>query len=254
MKTIALRIGALVMSALLCGDVLAQATDAAKPEVTLKRPAEFQFDGGNLADFVKAVKESFGIDLQQAGTVPYTMLYSVRVPKMRLTEGRVPGNNPDARAKLSFVKVLDLYNQVSRDGDPSMGRWFQRFTDDGEPSLIMLVPPQGTGASTFSVRAFSFPQKNSAQTKGLQTIQELIAIERDRLAQVIEQGQQPGLTLADIQGEVNNHASAGIIVAKGGRVFVEMASAIIQALIDQARNGDIEIPIPAKKDPEEGKK
>ena len=53
---------------------------------------------------------------------------------------------------------------------------------------------------------------------------------------------QPGLTQSDIQGEVNNHSDAEIIVATGGKVFVEMASAIIQAVKDHKDLSDIPIP------------
>jgi hypothetical protein len=139
-------------------------------------------------------------------------------------------------------KVLELYNQVSKDGDSSLGRWIVRFTDDGEPSLIMLVPPQATSGSSFTVRAFAFPQKTKEQAENLSAVRRLITVEGDRLRHVVSEGRQPGLTLADIQGDVNYHSEAGIIVATGGKVFVEMASAIIEA---KKRVPDIsDIPIP----------
>ena len=220
--------------------------DVTEPKVEVKRPTEFQFEGGSLADFLKAIKGSFGIDLEQIGTVPHTMLYSVRVPKMRLkgTIRPVPHAPPGTVRTngVHFSQVLELYNQVSKDGDSGLGRWIVRFTDDGEPSLIMLVAPQASSGSGFSVRAFSFPRKTTEQAENLRTIQKLIAIERDRLSHVVNEGRQPGLTLADTQGEVNYHSDAGIIVATGGKVFVEMAGAIIQAAKEQRDMSDISIP------------
>jgi len=221
-----------------------EVSDATPPKMAVKSPAEFEFAGGSLADFIKAVKQSFGLDLEQVGTVPHEMLYSVRVPKMRL-KGRLhkPGGYPRAvTPNVHFAEVLELYNQASSDGDSSLGRWITRLTGEGEPSLIMLVQPSTRGGdSEFSVRAFSFPQRSPEQAEKLKKVENLIAIERDRLSRVLMERRQPGLTQSDIQGEVNNHSDAEIIVATGGKVFVEMASAIIQAVKDRKEISDIPI-------------
>ena len=220
--------------------------DVTESKVQLKQPKEFQFGGGPLEAFLKAVKESFEIDLEKIGTVPERMRYSVQVPKMRLkgTMRQVP-HAPAGTVRtngIHIAQVLDLYNQVSKDGDSNLGRWIVRLTEDGEPSLIVLVPPRGTSGSEFSVRAFSFQVKTAEQADNLRKVRELIAIERDRLRQVVDEGRQPGLTLADVRGDVNYHSEAGIIVATGGKIFVEMASAIIQAAKDRVEISDIPIP------------
>ena len=223
-----------------------EVSDSTPPKVVMKSPAEFEFPGGSLADFVKAVKESFGLDLEQVGTVPHEMLYSVRVPKMRLKKKlhRYIGSPKEESPQVHFSEVLDLYNHASKDGDSSLGRWNTQLTSDGEPSLIMLVQPSTRGESGFSVRAFSFPQRSPDHADKLNKVRDVIQIERDRLSRFVPEGRQPGLTYADIQGEINNHTDAEIIVATGGKVFVEMASAIIQAA--KERPESTEIPIPKK--------
>ena len=222
-----------------------EVSDATPPKMAVKSPAEFEFAGGSLADFIKTVKQSFGLDLEQVGTVPQEMLNSVRVPKMRL-KGRThkpPGLPRTMTPNVHFAEVLELYNQASSDGDSSLGRWITRLTGDGEPGLIMLVQPSTRGGeSEFSVRAFSFPQRSPEQAEKLRKVKDLIAEERVGLSQVLMERRQPGLTQADIQGEVNNHSDAEIIVATGGKVFVEMASAIIQAVKDHKDVSDIPIP------------
>src|SRR5687768_8990974 len=44
-----------------------QLTTTSVPEET-KRPAEFQFGGGDLSDFIESIKLQFGIDLRKVGT------------------------------------------------------------------------------------------------------------------------------------------------------------------------------------------
>jgi hypothetical protein len=226
-------------------------TDAGPAKLTRKAPKEFDFAGGQLAELVRVIKSDFGVNLEDVATIPPQMLYSVRVPKMKL-KYTPPWHFQDGKRVfatnsndgLNFTQVLNLYNQVSAESDQSMGKWLMKEVQDGEPGLVMLVPP--TQNSSFQVRAFSVPGWN---IKELDQIRELISQETDRLRMKVEVGALAGLTASDILGELNYHEGAGILVATGGRVYVEMAGAIIQAAKEKVRIMDI--PIPGKPAPEQ---
>ena len=136
-------------------------TDAGPAKLTRKAPKEFDFAGGQLVELVRVIKRDFGVNLEEVATIPGQML-SVRVPKMKLKytppwhfqDGkRVFATN--SNEGLNFTQVLNLYNQVSAEADPSMGKWLIKEVQDGDPGLVMLVQP--TQNSSFQVRAFSVP-------------------------------------------------------------------------------------------------
>ena len=207
--------------------------DAAAATPTSKTTNEFRFDGGNLKDFLNAIKSEFAVDLEKIGTVPEAMLYSVRVPKMRLARG----------GQMDFRNVLNLYNQVSDEGDPSLGRWVIKGPLDRDPELIMLVARGPRGDGSFSIRAFSMPnEQNPDWGKMLDLVRNMIESQQHRILEMVEIGRHPGVTPSDLNGDMHYHNHAGILVVSGGKVYVEMATAIIEAMKEKTRMSDIRIP------------
>jgi hypothetical protein len=229
----------LLCAALLGFSISAQETNSAPNQI--KYPSEFQFDGGSLTSFIDAVKSSFGIDLKKVATVPESM-YGVRVPKLRLkAEGEA------YRAPLSLSQLLSLYNSVSDKGDSSLGRWIMEAFDGGGPQTILLVPSGPRAESSFAVRAFVFPSSNTQEANRIVSVlQETITTQRDML----QRGNRYfGLTDADLRGGVSFHTEAGILVASGGKIYVEMASSIIEAYKEKMSRA--EVPIPGKPKPDQ---
>jgi hypothetical protein len=183
-------------------------------QVQIKAPTDFQFSGGSMSSFLTTVRGAFGVDLEKVATVPDSM-YNVRVPKLRIK----------AEGGLGLADVLRLYNNVSEKGDASLGRWIIEPAR-GEPQTILLVPTGPRADSSFAVRAFSFPFANQDATKIVEILQQTVRTQRDML---MANRNIAGLSDADLRGSLDYHKAAGILVASGGKVYVEMATSIIQA-------------------------
>jgi hypothetical protein len=206
-------------------------TDAAAAKFEAKTPSEFRFDGGPLAYLVSEMRVAFGVDLAIIGTVPEAMLHSVRVPKLRMGgEG----------ARLDFRNVLNLYNQISAEGDPSMGRWIIKGKLHEEPEVIMLVASGPRGESSFKVRAFPLSKENADENRNL--IQQTVEREKSRISAMVDLGLCPGVERSDLQGDMQYHRDSGILVASGGKVYVELATAIVEAFKEKKHMSDISVP------------
>jgi hypothetical protein len=206
----------LICAALLGFSVSGKDTNAVT-QAESKRPMEFQFNGGSLSAFINAVRTAFGVDLNEAATVPQPM-YLIQVPKLRLkVEGK---QNP-----LTVRDILHLYNNVSEKGDASLGRWIIE-PSAGEPQTILLVATGPRAESSFAVRAFSFPFMGQDATRIVEILQQTVITQRDILR---ANENFAGLSDADLRGGLDYHKTAGILVASGGKVYVEMATSIIQA-------------------------
>lgn len=131
---------------------LAQVTDAQPAKSERKYPSEFIFEGRDLLEFVRAIEAQFGVDLNQIRTIPQSMLITVNVPKMRVGG---PGQ------KLDFRNVLNLYNQISAEGDPALGRWVVKGPLDRDPEVVMLVPTARRRRLPSPLRRLRFPQRVS---------------------------------------------------------------------------------------------
>ena len=179
---------------------------------------DFRFEGpGSLDQFLKSVQDSFGVNLQEEATIPETMRYNVTVPKMRLNVGPL--------SLLTLRNVLFLYNSISEKGDPSMGRWIMEPAS-GEPQTILLVPTGPRAESSFAVRAFPLPSSSQDADKTVGLLQQTVMEQRNMLR---ANGRFVGLSDADLRGSLDYHKEAGILVASGGKVYVEMATSIIEA-------------------------
>jgi hypothetical protein len=196
---------------------------------------DFHFEGpGSLDQFLKSAEDSFGVNLNEAATIPATMRHSITVPKMRL-------NVEAQNGLLTLRNVLYLYNSISEKGDPSLGRWIMEPAS-GEPQTILLVPTGPRPESSFAVRAFSFPSSNNQEADRIVSVlQQAITTQQDEL----QRGNRYfGLADADLRGVLSFHAEAGILVASGGKIYVEMATSIIQAY--KEKMGRAGVPIPEK--------
>ena len=202
------------------GDSLAQTvSDANPPKFVPKNPPEFRFGGGNLNQFLIAIRDAFGVDIQVIGTVPQSMLYSVQVPKMRTGgEGQ----------RLDFRNVLFLYNQISQDGDPSLGHWIIKGTIPREPEAIVLTPRQAE--DSFAVKAFAIPDPKTRHDDFFEKLFAIIDVQRSELMAK----PHPGLSTSDLEGRLQYHGQAGIIVATGGKVYVELVATVFEALKERA--------------------
>lgn len=211
---------------------------ALRPEVT-KSPTTFEFGGGTLGKFIDSIREQFGVDLTKIGTVPESM-YLVQVPKMQMEGGKAPGG---VQNTLSYRNVLALYNQVSDEPNVGIGRWIMKGGNHSvHPDVLMLVPSRTPEGSDYNVRAFAFPTWGKAGDEKLRMVQDVIREQQHMLTALAESGQRRGLTREDAQGEVNYHRATGIMVVQGGKIYVEMASAIIQAAKERADISEIPIP------------
>ena len=224
---------------LLCAGLLqissAWAADTNAPISKIKHPTEFSFKGGNLWDFIGAIGTAFGVDLNERATIDRSInLNSVSVPKMRMNTS--PGG-------LDFRTVLNLYNEISRKGAPSLGRWVIEGPVDQEPQAILLVPSETKGASSLGVKAFSLPASNPEEgMKKYRTLLETVELQRRKL----EDRGYLGLDVGDLRGQIDYPHDAGIVVVSGGKAYVELATAIIDALKEKTRMSDIVLPLPAQ--------
>jgi hypothetical protein len=213
---------------------LHQLTMAPRPDVT-KSPTKFGFRGGNLSDFIDSIRVQFGVDLTKIGTVPESMLYTVHVPKMQMGDGQ---------GVLRYQTVLALYNEVSDDPNVGMGRWIMKGWKPGtpHPDVLLLVPARRAEGATYNVRAFAFLTEGNATDEKLDAIRKVIREQQQMITSLAGSEVWKGLAPEDVQGDFFYHRSTGIIVVGGGKVYVEMASAIIEAAKEGLRNADIVIP------------
>jgi hypothetical protein len=204
----------------------------AAAKATTKYAEKFEFKGGNLKNFLDAIKNTFGVDISELGTVPESMLYSVRVPKMRVgSDG----------GRLVFQNVLNLYNQVSAEGDPSMGTWIIKGPFNKEPEVLLLVS-RATGEATLAVKAFAIPDKESGGQEFFNRLHDTISVEANRVWETITSERLRGFTVNDVRGSLNYHPDSGILVVTGGKLYVELAGVIIDALKEKRKTQDITIP------------
>ena len=192
-----------------------QATPS-KPETN--DPTIFRFDGGTVDIFVKRIKEHFGIDLRQHGTIGDEM-WSVVVPKFRMQS-----------ADLS--QVLNLYNQLSSEGKKSLGHWIVKEGNvGGVPTAVVLVSPSETDVQSESkivIRAFSL---RGIGEKERELLVQTVSLEQDRLWERVREGQ---LRPDQLDGRINYHPSSEILMASGGKTFVDLVQTLVEAFRERA--------------------
>lgn len=181
-------------------------------------PKEFVFDGGDLPDFVDKLNKTYKVNLFELATIGDQMR-RVRVPKMRLT-------TPE------FQTVLRLYNSVSDEGDGTMGKWIIKYANpqhlSGDmPNVLVLTPgPASVARSQNNLGVRAFPFRGLSEEK-LNVLREVV--EREASELYAHMRQAGSVDAALIEGNLRYHKNAGILVASGGGMYMEMASAVIEA-------------------------
>jgi hypothetical protein len=57
-------------------------------------------------------------------------------------------------------------------------------------------------------------------------------------------GRYVGVSDTDLRGTLDYHKEAEILVASGGKIYVEMATSIIEAYKEKIKMRDLDVPIP----------
>src|ERR1051325_10195158 len=207
-------------------------TPAAVPDSSQVSTQEFRFNGGSFADFVDKLRATYGsnalelLDLDiPEGTLP------ARIPKMRF-----PMRDTDIRS------AFFIYNSTSEAGDWYLGKWIYSPklvlpNDDNRlrtlfffpPTLANPTNPANTGG--IAVRAFDIGKLTPENRARLRDVLE---IEGDRLREDVRRGRFPRQDPADASGRISFHEGAGLLVASGGKTYVELVASLVD-VFDQTR-------------------
>jgi hypothetical protein len=208
----------------------------------------FQFGGGDFNQFITRLREFFGKEvLELVETRGESDRF--RVPKMR-----IPGAT-DIR------EVFLTYNQLSREGDGFLGKWIfspqisvsvlapagyqpvpgvpfsrQPVKYDTELNTIVFLPPKASGvegAGGIEVRAFSV---RGLSEERLKAFEEIINNESARLQREIVERAGDIFSAA---GRLNVHAGTHLLVASGGKMYVELVSAVMEAFPTAAEKANM---------------
>jgi hypothetical protein len=216
----------------------------------------FQFNGGNLNDFVGQVSKRYGVDLGGMATIPNAMMY-VQVPKIRVETD-------------SWRDVLNVYNDVSRQGVKRLGLWIfapagaersgifaaerevarlsadygpnhpetrkamavlrevRRQVDNPGAQTIVLVSPGQIDPQSepkLVVRAFALDPIKADQRKNLVST---IEGEWDQLRHEVVSGLYNNAS-SEPNGRLHYNEGAGILVVVGDQISVDMAAGLVEA-------------------------
>jgi len=239
--------GALVLSGPLpaVGQVT---TNAAKPSagsVTNEGPRFFQFGGGDFNQFMTKVRDEFGKEVYELIEIRGDP-NRIRVPKMRI-------QYEDAQVR-DVRQVLVAYNRFSEEGGGFLGKWVYsptaRMSLSGSPMFrgepmetIIFLGPKGGGAdgtAGIQVRAFSIRNMSPEREKALT---EIIEKESRQLQQEI--GQRSG-DPSSAEGRVRVHGGTRLLVASGGKMYVELVGTLIDAFMTSSEKFSAGAPYPMK--------
>lgn len=187
----------------------------------LPRAILFETKSSSFSGFLDALKKAFGYDLSEHADIPRENMDSARVPALRIRTQNV-------------WDVLNLYNSVSENYG-GMGKWFVKWEHlpgpdpkmDSTPAAIFLVPPQTNVEPAISVRAFSV-RKLSAKAQKL--LVETIEIEQARLEAEVRSGTFGPQQQFAVRGRIRLHENTAILVATGGKTYVELVETLINAV------------------------
>jgi len=220
-----------LMSALaLSGSLSAadQTTNVMRPGVVATNALEsrlFQFGGGNFDQFMTKLRDEFGKEVYELIEIRAPEPHRIQVPKMK-----VPA--------LDIRSVFITYNRISKEGGGFLGNWIYSPTDffsSGKriyPDTIIFLGPKGGGgdvAGGIQVRAFSIRGLSPDSTKALE---DLIRQESRQLQQEIAyRSGDP----ASAEGRVNIHQATGLLIASGGKTYVDLVSTLMDAFVTKDR-------------------
>lgn len=210
---------------------LGQATkEAPKPGAEAKTAVEaqlFHFGGGNLNQFITKLRDQFGKEVYELIQIRGANADRIHLPKMQI---RLSGIG-DVR------EVLAIYNRISTEGDGFLGEWIYSpamslsLTGGFLPSkqaleAIVFLGPRAAGVdgtAGIQVRAFSVRGISEDRLKALR---ELIHDQSRRLQQDI--AERSG-DVASAEGRVSVHEGTGLLVASGGKTYVELVGTLMDA-------------------------
>ena len=124
---------------------------------------------------------------------------------------------------MQWTEVLKTYNTISAEGDGFLGKWIYSspFSDVRMPNALVFIPPKPAVADgEVQVRAFPIRGMPKATMDKLrEAIEDQAALIRRRL-----RDDSPL-----IRGEVNVHEGTGLLVAAGGKTYVELVGTLVEA-------------------------
>jgi hypothetical protein len=221
-----------------------QATkDAPKPSAgsvtnaQVEGPRFFVFNGGSFNQFMDKLKEEFGKQVYDLIEIRSADAGRIRVPKMRI---RI---SDDVRT------VLFTYNRISNEGDGFLGKWIyspSMISDSnrGQPpeTIVFLEPKSGGGDGTggIQVRAFSIRSMPQERLKALNEI-----IDKESGALQREIAERSG-DASSAEGRVSIHEGTGLLVASGGKMYVELVGTLIDAFMTSREKFNAGGPYPFK--------
>src|SRR5687768_15010795 len=153
---------------------------------------EFRFDGGSFRDFMRKLEQQFGTNFVDILDVRGEEADRLRIPKMKLRFS-------SQTAYTDWTRVLNLYNQISEEGNGSLGKWIfgplsLRLVSDGTntyalpPETLVFVPPRRGVEGALKVRAF--PIRGMPKDR-LGQLTEIIEQESRRMQDEIASGRLP---------------------------------------------------------------
>jgi hypothetical protein len=187
----------------------------------------FTFNGGTLREFISEFKRQLSMDLYDSATIDPKAL-GLRIPKMKIPPEAV------------WSDVLYAYNHLSIRTEDSLGRWVispnPLERDDTRVDAIIFMPPKNMGEEAgLKVKAFSLDKLSEEQQK---VLHQLIHEEADRL----RRDSQLSGTAGNYSGDIRYHSGTGLLIASGGKEYVELAGTIIEAYREAAANRRIADP------------
>ena len=201
----------------------------------LQSPGEgFYFEGGNLLDFIKKLREQFGKDVVEVIDVRDESL-DLRVPKMKVPHFA------------NLRSILHLYNQASADGDGFLGKWYMSpfFPSDTGgvdpgPTTVIFFPPKPASAEGGDIQVRAFSVRGLSEER-LSQLRRIIEVESDLLRNDIANGRFGRQEPSSVTGRVNVHPGSGLLVAAGGKTYVDLVATLIDGFTttsEKARSGE----------------
>src|SRR4051794_7732522 len=199
-----------ILATCLYGQFLASGQPTSNQTTNSAGPVVFVFSGGSFTKFVDALTKHFGTNFTQMLDWPRNEPRA-RIPKMRV-------------GPTSWIGVLKTYNTISEGGDGFLGKWVYSppFSSDPAslPQTLVFIPPKpATSEGEVVVRAFpirGMPTDTIGKLRG--AIEEQAALIRRHLRDD-----------SAIRGEVNVHEGTGLLVAVGGKTYVELVGTLVDA-------------------------
>ena len=194
---------------------------------------EFRFNGGSFRDFMRKLEQQFGTNFVDILDVQGEEADRLRIPKMK---HRFSGQI----AYTDWTRVLNLYNQISDEGNGSLGKWIfapekPRFVGDGTntwalpPETLVFMPPRRAGGAEGAIKVRAFAIRGMPKER-LEQLTDIIEQESRRMQDEIASGRLPaGQDISLAQGRLSLHQGSDLLIAVGGQSYVELVQTVVDA-------------------------